>query len=156
MGTKLKIFISFIVIIIILIMTVNIGINIQRENKLDDIYSKRSTVLNNYEKNKSIVEDYLKIYEIVDNDSYQNIKNQLYDFLSVDLKKQLFPTVNYEGLELHPLNVSDIHIIGTNNSLNETNTFIVNYTLTGVNYNQSIKTVIDIKNGIITKAIRLE
>ena len=145
MKSRLKIFISFAIIVMVLIITVNIGLNIQRENKLDDIYSKRSTVLNNYEKNKSIVEDYLKIYEIVDNDSYQNIKNQLYDFLSVDLKKQLFPTVNYEGIEL-----------GTNNSLDETNTFIVNYTLTGVNYNQSIKTVIDIKNGVITRAIRLE
>jgi hypothetical protein len=49
-----------------------------------------------------------------------------------------------------------IRIIGTNNGPYEKNTFLVEYNLKAVNYDQDITNLIDIENGVITKVTRIK
>ena len=57
---------------------------------------------------------------------------------------------------MHKLNVTIKNITGTNYALDKVNTFMVEYNLKGVNYNQDITNLIDMKNGQILKVTRIK
>lgn len=152
---KLKYIIIFLVIIFILVMTVKIGIDIKYKNDLEKIYSIRDNTFDNYDNNISLVKEFLTVYDIVDDNSYQNIKNNLYDRFSKELQKQYFSTANYQGLDMHSVKYEVIKIIGTNNDINNKNYFLIEYNLKGVNYNQNIINLIEIENGVISNIERL-
>lgn len=143
-------------IIFCIVLGVKYGMEIQYRNELNEIYVSRNTELDNYKSNKSLVESYLQVYDIVDENSYQNVKNDMYNKFSSEMQKELFPTVNYSGLSLHSMQTEVIRIIGTNNGENEKNTFLLEYNLTGINYNQDITNLVDVEDGVITRVIRIK
>lgn len=154
-SSKIK-FIGIILLIIICIcITFKVGMDIKYKNDLKDIYAERDTTFDNYNKNYSLVEDFLSVYDIVDETSYQNVKNELYDNFSLELQKQYFPTPNYKGLDLHSVKTDIIRIVGTNNDFDKENYFLIEYNLKGVNYDQNIINLIKIEQGVISKIDRI-
>lgn len=143
-------------IIFCIVLGVKYGMEIQYRNELNEIYASRNTELDNYKSNKSLVESYLQVYDIVDENSYQNVKNDMYNKFSSEMQKELFPTVNYSGLSLHSMQTEVIRIIGTNNGENAKNTFLLKYNLTGINYNQDITNLVDVEDGVITRVVRIK
>ena len=156
MKTYLKIGVVILVVLLAFIFVIKSGVEMNYKNELEKINNSRVMLLNDYKLNKSIAESYLEVYKIHDDASYKSVKNTLYDKLSPKLQKEYFPTVNYEGLALHKLNVTIKNITGTNYALDKVNTFMVEYNLKGVNYNQDIINLIDMKNGQILKVTRIK
>ncbi len=156
----MKAYIKPILVILFLVLCIvfgfKYGIDMKYKNDMMEIYSSRSKVLETYNKNKAIAESYLKVYDIVDESSYQNIKNELYNNLSYEMQQELFPTVNYSGLALHDLETEIIDVVGTNNSFEEKNTFYIEYRLKGVNYDQIITNLIDVEKGVIIGVKRID
>lgn len=157
-SVKSYIKIGAVVLFIIICITVGIkyGMEISYRNEMNEIYASKDTSLDNYKRNKGLVESYLQVYDIVDENSYQSVKNDLYNKLSVDMQKEIFPTVNYTGLALHDLEYYVVRILGTNNSNEEINTFLIEYDLLGVNYEQRITNLIEIKDNTIMKVTRIK
>ena len=151
---KKKFIILGIVFIIILALVINYGVNKKYENDLKKIQESKVTFLDNYNRNKALAESYLDVYQIVDEGSYQRVKNYMYNSFSSEMRQELFPSVNYTGLDLHSMSTTEIRCIGTNNQTGE-NTFLLEYNLKGVNYDQDITNLITIENGQIQKVIRI-
>lgn len=143
-------------LLVCIIMGVKYGTAIKYNNELQEIHNSRDTRLDNYEKNKYLAESYLRIYQIVDNSSYQSVKNALYHSFSDDMQQQLFPTVNYEGVDLHRMETELIRVIGTNNGVDAKNVFLLEYNLKAVNYDQNITNLIEIEDGVITNVTRIK
>jgi hypothetical protein len=156
MKTYLKIGVVILAVLLVFIFVIKSGIEMNYNNELEKINNSRIMLLNEYKLNKGIAESYLEVYKIRDDASYKSVKNSLYDKLSPKLQKEYFPTVNYEGLALHKMTVTIKNITGTNYALDKVNTFMVEYNLKGVNYNQDITNLIDMKNGQILKVTRIK
>ena len=137
-------------------MGVIYAMQVNERKEIQEINATRNTFLDDYNSNKKLVESYLQVYEIRDENSYQHIKNELYNKLSNELQDQIFPTVNYEGLALHPLETKILDIMGTNNNYEDENTFLLEYNLTGVNYNQDITNIVTVRNGVIMSVVRIK
>lgn len=155
MKTYLKIGAVILFIVLCIGVGVKYGMDIHYKNELNAIYSSRDISLDNYRGNKALAESYLQVYEIVDENSYQNIKNDMYEKFSTSMRNEIFPTVNYTGIPLHTMKTEVIKIIGTNN-VKGINTFLVEYNLKAINYDQNITNLIDIENGVITKVTRIK
>lgn len=155
LKSKLKIIFFILFFIGCVILTLKVGIDIRYNKEIQNIYENRNTMFDIYDKNSALVTDFLKVYEIVDENSYQQIKNELFDKLSVNMQKEYFSSVNYNGLELHNMDVKINRIIGTNNGIDNKNIFIVDYNLKGVNYNKNITNIFEIENGVITSVERI-
>lgn len=132
------------------------GLEIHYNDEISEIKASRSVAFSDYEKNKYLAESYLKVYQIVDNSSYQSVKNAMYHSFSTEMQKQIFPTVNYEGVDLHKMETDLIRVIGTNNGANEKNTFLLEYNLKAINYDQNITNLIEIEDGVITSVTRIK
>lgn len=146
------------VFIILSIGTFFVVQNIQEknyENTMNEIRNTRNTVLDTFNSNKALAESFLEVYQIVDENSYQMVKNDMYNHLSIELQKDIFPTAHYEGLALHTMTPTVISCIGTNNPANEENVFKLVYNLKAVNYDQDITNLITIRNGVITRVERI-
>lgn len=135
---------------------VKYGVDLKYKNDLMEIQQSRNTFLDNYHRNKSLAESYLQVYDIIDENSYQMVKNDMYNSFSYELQQSLFPSVNYTGLPLHNMDTKIIKCIGTNNGYSKKNTFLIEYNLTGINYNQNITNLIDIEDGVITRVVRIK
>ena len=46
--------------------------------------------------------------------------------------------------------------MGTNNNYEDENTFLLEYNLTGVNYNQDITNIVTVRNGVIMSVVRIK
>lgn len=156
MKTYLKIGLIVVAILFVFIFVIKSGMEMNYKNEMAEIEASKSVLLNDYNINKGIAEAYLDVYKIRDDSSYKSVKNSLYDKLSPKLQKEYFPTANYEGLAFHKLTVTIKNIKGTNFALDKINTFMVEYNLQGVNYNQDITNLIDMQNGQILKVIRIK
>ena len=160
MNSNIKSYIKIITVIIFIIcviaFTFKYGIDMKHKNDMIEVYNSRNTFLDVYNENKELSESYLKVYDIVDENSYQSVKNELYNNLSYEMQQELFPTVNYSGLALHDLETSIIRVLGTNKLREEVNTFLIEYNLVGVNYNQNITNLINIKDGKIIGVTRIK
>lgn len=156
----MKLYIRIGIIALFLISCIVLGViyamQVNERKEIQEINATRNTFLDDYNSNKKLVESYLQVYEIRDENSYQHIKNELYNKLSNELQDQIFPTVNYEGLALHPLETKILDIMGTNNNYEDENTFILEYNLTGVNYNQDITNIVTVRNGVIMSVVRIK
>lgn len=156
----MKLYIRIGIIALFLISCIVLGViyamQVNERKEIQEINATRNTFLDDYNSNKKLVESYLQVYEIRDENSYQHIKNELYNKLSNELRDQIFPTVNYEGLALHPLETKILDIMGTNNNYEDENTFLLEYNLTGVNYNQDITNIVTVRNGVIMSVIRIK
>lgn len=155
MKTYIKIGLVILFIVLCVGVGVKYGMDINYKNELNAIYSSRDTSLDSYKTNKALAESYLQVYEIVDENSYQNIKNDMYEKFSTKMRNEIFPTVNYSGIPLHTMKTEVIKIIGTNNEKG-VNTFLVEYNLKAINYDQNITNLIDIENGVIMKVTRIK
>lgn len=146
-------------VLIFLIICISVGIkyglDLKNLNEVRAIESSRIVFLDNYKSNKALAESYLQVYEIVDENSYQNIKNDMYEKFSTKMRNEIFPTVNYSGIPLHTMKTEVIKIIGTNNEKG-VNIFLVEYNLKAINYDQNITNLIDIENGVIMKVTRIK
>ena len=156
MKKYIKYFFIAIFIIATFVLTINYGIDMRNENIIKNIKAERITDLDNYKQNKGLAETYLQTWDIVDENSYQNVKNDLYYNLSPTLQKELFPTVNYEGSNYFDREYSINKIIATNNSFDEENVVLIEYNLKSVNYNSVITNLIFIEKGVITKVTRVK
>lgn len=156
MKNYIKSILVILFILFCIILGVKYGMQVHYNNELAEINASKNIVLDSYKKNKNLAESYLQVYNIVDENSYQNVKNDMYNKFSSEMQKELFPTVNYSGLPLHTMETKVIRIIGTNNGYNEKNTFLLEYNLTGINYDQDITNLIDIEDGVITRVIRVK
>lgn len=156
MKNYIKSILVILFILFCIILGVKYGMQVHYNNELAEINASKNIVLDSYKKNKNLAESYLQVYNIVDENSYQNVKNDMYNKFSSELQKEIFPTVNYSGLPLHTMETKVIRIIGTNNGYNEKNTFLLEYNLTGINYDQDITNLIDIEDGVITRVIRVK
>lgn len=156
MKNYIKSILVILFILFCIILGVKYGMQVHYNNELAEINASKNIVLDSYKKNKNLAESYLQVYNIVDENSYQNVKNDMYNKFSSEMQKEIFPTVNYSGLPLHTMETKVIRIIGTNNGYNEKNTFLLEYNLTGINYDQDITNLIDIEDGIITRVIRVK
>lgn len=134
---------------------ISYGSKMQYEHKMANIKESRDTSLDIYNLNKELAESYLEVYKIVDEESYQMVKNDMYHHFSTELQNEIFPTVNYEGIDMHRMEVTLISCIGTNNPSNQENVFKLVYNLKAVNYDQDITNFITVKNGIITKVEKI-
>lgn len=156
----MKVYIRIGIVVLFLISCITLGvmyaIQVNERKELQEISAMRNTFLDDYNANKSLVESYLQVYEIRDENSYQNVKNEIYNSLSYEMQEQIFPTVHYEGLALHPMTTKVISIMGTNNDYENENTFILEYNLTGVNYNQDITNIVTVRNGVIMSVVRIK
>lgn len=156
----MKVYIRIGIVVLFLISCITLGvmyaIQVNERKELQEISAMRNTFLDDYNANKSLVESYLQVYEIRDENSYQNVKNEIYNSLSYEMQDQIFPTVHYEGLALHPMTTKVISIKGTNNDYKNENTFILEYNLTGVNYNQDITNIVTVRNGVIMSVVRIK
>lgn len=156
----MKLYIRIGIIALFLISCIVLGViyamQVNERKEIQEINATRNTFLDDYNSNKKLVESYLQVYEIRDENSYQHIKNELYNKLSNELQGQIFPTVNYEGLALHPLETKILDIMGTNNNYEDENTFLLEYNLTGVNYNQDITNIVTVRNGVIMSVVRIK
>lgn len=156
----MKVYIRIGIVVLFLISCITLGvmyaIQVNERKELQEISAMRNTFLDDYNANKSLVESYLQVYEIRDENSYQNVKNEIYNSLSYEMQDQIFPTVHYEGLALHPMTTKVISIKGTNNDYENENTFILEYNLTGVNYNQDITNIVTVRNGVIMSVVRIK
>lgn len=156
----MKLYIRIGIIALFLISCIVLGViyamQVNERKEIQEIKATRNTFLDDYNSNKKLVESYLQVYEIRDENSYQHIKNELYNKLSNELQDQIFPTVNYEGLALHPLETKILDIMGTNNNYEDENTFLLEYNLTGVNYNQDITNIVTVRNGVIMSVVRIK
>lgn len=156
----MKQYIKIALILIFLIACVGFGVKygmqVHYNNELATIEASRNTALDNYNSNKRLAESYLQVYKIVDENSYQNIKNDMYHSFSTEMQRQLFPSVNYEGLDLHKMETKLIRVMGTNNGPNAKNTFLLEYNLTAVNYDQNITNLIEIEDGVICRVTRIK
>lgn len=156
----MKVYIRIGIVVLFLISCITLGvmyaIQVNERKELQEISAMRNTFLDDYNANKSLVESYLQVYEIRDENSYQNVKNEIYNSLSYEMQDQIFPTVHYEGLALHPITTKVISIKGTNNDYKNENTFILEYNLTGVNYNQDITNIVTVRNGVIMSVVRIK
>ena len=155
---KLNIKVLFIVLFLLIcvILGIKFGFEIRYNNKLEEIENSYDTRLDNYKNNKYLAESYLRVYQIVDNSSYQSVKNALYHSFSTEMQNQLFPTVNYEGIDLHRMETELIRVIGTNNGADEKNVFLLEYNLKAINYDQNITNLIEIEDGVITNVTRIK
>lgn len=157
---NMKLYIRIGIVALFLVSCIVLGVvyamQINERKEIQEIQAMRNTFLDDYNSNKQLVESYLQVYDIRDENSYQNIKNEMYNKLSNELQEQIFPTVNYEGLALHPLKTKVLSIKGTNNYYESENTFLLEYNLTGVNYNQDITNLVTVKNGTIMSVIRIK
>ena len=157
---ELKKYIKYILAVLFIIFCIVIGFvkgsEIKYNNNVIEIESQRNNIFSDYEFNESLVKSYLNVYEINDESSYQSVKNDLYNNLSLEMQKEIFPTVNYSGLALHDLEWSINRIVGTNNPREELNVFLLEYHLTGVNYNQLITNLVKVKDGIILDVERIK
>ena len=156
MKNYIKSILVILFILFCIILGVKYGMQVHYNNELVKINASKNIVLDSYKKNKNLAESYLQVYNIVDENSYQNVKNDMYNKFSSEMQKEIFPTVNYSGLPLHTMETKVIRIIGTNNGYNEKNTFLLEYNLTGINYDQDITNLIDIEDGVITRVIRVK
>lgn len=156
MKNYIKSILVILFILFCIILGVKYGMQVHYNNELAEINASKNIVLDSYKKNKNLAESYLQVYNIVDENSYQNVKNDMYNKFSSEMQKEIFPTVNYSGLPLHTMETKVIRIIGTNNGYNEKNTFLLEYNLTGINYDQDITNLIDIEDGVITRVIRVK
>ena len=156
MKNYIKSILVILFILFCIILGVKYGMQVHYNNELAEINASKNIVLDSYKKNKNWAESYLQVYNIVDENSYQNVKNDMYNKFSSEMQKEIFPTVNYSGLPLHTMETKVIRIIGTNNGYNEKNTFLLEYNLTGINYDQDITNLIDIEDGVITRVIRVK
>lgn len=156
----MKVYIRIGIVVLFLISCITLGvmyaIQVNERKELQEISAMRNTFLDDYNANKSLVESYLQVYEIRDENSYQNVKNEIYNSLSYEMQDQIFPTVHYEGLALHPMTTKVISIKGTNNDYENENIFILEYNLTGVNYNQDITNIVTVRNGVIMSVVRIK
>ena len=156
----MKKYMKYFLIITFLVVCVGLGIkygsDMRYRNELNKIYDSKSTALDDYYRNKNLVISYLQVYDIIDENSYQHIKNDMYNNFSSEMQDILFPTTNYTGISLHSMTTELIRCIGTNNSYSGENTFLLEYNLKGVNYNQNITNLISLKNGLITNVIRIK
>lgn len=155
-----KKYIKYVLVILFLIGCIVLGFvkgsEMKYNNEVRKIEMTRNTLFSDYEFNEQLVKSYLNVYEIVDESSYQNVKNELYNSLSLEMQKEIFPTVNYSGLALHDLEWSIKRIVGTNNPKEELNVFLLEYHLTGVNYNQMISNIVKVKDGLIIDVERIK
>lgn len=156
MKNYIKSILVILFILFCIILGVKYGMQVHYNNELAEINASKNIVLDSYKKNKNLAESYLQVYNIVDENSYQNVKNDMYNKFSSEMQKEYFPTVNYSGLPWHTMKTKVIRIIGTNNGYNEKNTFLLEYNLTGINYDQDITNLIDIEDGVITRVIRVK
>ena len=156
MKNYIKSILVILFILFCIILGVKYGMQVHYNNELAEINASKNIVLDSYKKNKNLAESYLQVYNIVDENSYQNVKNDMYNKFSSEMQKEIFPTVNYSGLPLHTMETKVIRIIGTNNGYNEKNTFLLEYNLMGINYDQDITNLIDIEDGVITRVIRVK
>ena len=156
MKNYIKSILVILFILFCIILGVKYGMQVHYNNELAEINASKNIVLDSYKKNKNLAESYLQVYNIVDENSYQNVKNDMHNKFSSEMQKEIFPTVNYSGLPLHTMETKVIRIIGTNNGYNEKNTFLLEYNLTGINYDQDITNLIDIEDGVITRVIRVK
>lgn len=156
MRVYIKIGIVALFLISCIVLGVVYAMQVNERKEIQEINATRNTFLDDYNSNKKLVESYLQVYEIRDENSYQHIKNELYNKFSNELQEQIFPTVNYEGLALHPLETKVIRIIGTNNEYDDENTFLLEYNLTGVNYDQDITNLVTVQSGTIMSVIRIK
>ena len=156
----MKVYIRIGIVVLFLISCITLGvmyaIQVNERKELQEISAMRNTFLDDYNANKSLVESYLQVYEIRDENSYQNVKNEIYNSLSYEMQDQIFPIFHYEGLALHPMTTKVISIKGTNNDYENENTFILEYNLTGVNYNQDITNIVTVRNGVIMSVVRIK
>lgn len=156
MKNYIKSILVILFILFCIILGVKYGMQVHYNNELAEINASKNIVLDSYKKNKNLAESYLQVYNIVDENSYQNVKNDMYNKFSSEMQKKIFPTVNYSELPWHTRETKVIRIIGTNNGYNEKNTFLLEYNLTGINYDQDITNLIDIEDGVITRVIRIK
>lgn len=148
---------SFIIIFLLccIIFGLKFGMNLKYENDMQEIKDSHITDLDEYNSNLSLAKSYLSVYDIIDESSYQIVKNDMYNHFSDSMQKEIFPTVNYEGISLHPMETQFISCVGTNNKGSE-NVFKLVYRLTGVNYDQEITNLITISNGVISRVERIK
>lgn len=156
MKQYIKIALVIIFLIVCVVFGVKYGMQVHYNNEVAEIQASRNTALDNYNANKKLAESYLQVYQIVDESSYQMIKNDMYHSFSTEMQKQLFPSVNYEGVDLHTMKTELIRTIGTNNGPYGKNTFLIEYNLTAVNYDQNITNLIEIEDGVICKVTRIK
>ena len=155
MKINFKIICVIFFLLLCILLGVKVGINVKYEKDLSEIYSTRDTRLDNYYDNEALAKSYLQVYDIIDADSYRNIKNDMYDKFSYEMRNQIFPTAEYSGIDLHYMETEVIRVMGTNNGSNQKNTFLLEYRLTGVNYDKVICNLIDIENGQIIKVTKI-
>ena len=156
MRNYIKLICCILFIVFCVGLGINYGLDMRYNTELAKIEASRNTELDNYKNNKNLAKSYLRVYDIQDESSYQNVKNDMYHKFSTEMQKELFPTVNYEGLDLHDLNTELIRVIGTNNGYEKENTFLLEYRLTGVNYDQTITNLVTIQKGVITDVVRIK
>ena len=156
MKLNIKVIFCIIFFLLCIVLGLKLGLEMRYEGKLEEIENSYDTRLDNYERNKYLAESYLKVYQIVDNSSYQSVKNAMYHSFSTEMQNQIFPTVNYEGVDLHKMETELIRVIGTNNGENEKNTFLLEYNLKAINYDQNITNLIEIEDGVITSVTRIK
>ena len=156
MKQYIKIAVIALFLLLCVVFGVKYGMQVHYNNELAEIQASRNTALDNYNANKKLAESYLQVYKIVDESSYQMIKNDMYHSFSTEMQKELFPSVNYEGIDLHRMDTKLIRIIGTNNGPKKKNTFLLEYNLKAVNYDQNITNLIEIEKGVITKVTRIK
>lgn len=152
----LKAFLIVGFIIACLVLGIKYGMQIKYRNDVRDIQNSRTKILDNYNSNQSLAESYLQVYKIVDENSYQMIKNDMYNKFSSDMQEIIFPTVNYSGPYYHSRETTLIKCIGTNNGFNSKNTFLLEYNLKTINYNQDITDLVEIEDGVITRVIKIK
>lgn len=156
MGNYIKIFLTAIFLILCIVFGFRYGLSIKYQNDLKEIQETRNTVLDNYNDNRNLALSYINVYKIVDENTYQEVKNDIYINFSSELQKEYFPTANYSGLNLYSIDSEVIKCIGTDNGVNAKNTFLLEYNLKTINYDQNITNLIDIENGVITRVIRIK
>ncbi len=133
-----------------------IGFDIKYERDLEKVYELRDKSLDSYKQNESLAKSYLYVYDIVDEDSYQRVKNEIYYSFSNEMQNLIFPTVNYSGVDLHSMSTQLIKVMGTNNGPNEKNTFLIEYVYTTPMRSQNITDLIEIEDGVICNVVRIK
>ncbi|MCT4606222.1 MAG: hypothetical protein N4A64_09000 [Marinisporobacter sp.] len=105
-----------------------------------------------YERAKKSAVKYLQIVTIHDEESFQRVKNEIYDIVSPEVRKVLFDKGKYEGGSYSPITykVNSVrgYIKGCNHYI-----FKINWTSNGY---YTINSVICIKDGIVYDTYRVD
>ena len=78
MKNYIKSILVILFILFCIILGVKYGMQVHYNNELAEINASKNIVLDSYKKNKNLAESYLQVYNIVDENSYQNVKNDMY------------------------------------------------------------------------------